>query len=100
MAPWSFFQSQAKELPSSIAPNARGVDTAFEVFIDGALTKIYNEASGRSKEQRAIREACKRILGAFLPDSILLCEAGTSVQAKVLRFPKPWITTEEWYVAL
>ena len=73
MAPWSFFQAQASDLPASIVPNARGVDTAFEVFIDGALTKIYNEASGRSKELRAIREACKRILGAGLPALALLC---------------------------
>jgi len=61
MAPGSFFQSQASELPAAAAPNS---GDAFEVFIGGALAKIYHEASGRSKEHRAIREACKRILGA------------------------------------
>jgi len=61
MAPWSFFQSQASELPAAAAPNS---GDAFEVFIGGALAKIYHEANGRSKEHRAIREACKRILGA------------------------------------
>ena len=67
MAPWSFFSgpgSDAEALPSSIEPAVRGVDTAFEVFIDGALTKLYNEASGRSKEQKALRAACKKVLGA------------------------------------
>ncbi|KAK9804748.1 hypothetical protein WJX72_003264 [[Myrmecia] bisecta] len=52
----------AEQLPDSIAGSKRGLDSAFEVFIDGALTKIYNEASGRAKEQRAVREACKQVL--------------------------------------
>lgn len=68
MAPWSMFtgsgNDQEQALPSSMEPQVgRGVDTAFEVFIDGALTKVYNEASGRSKEQKALRGACKKILG-------------------------------------
>ena len=69
MAPWSVPSWAAaeggsqEELPDSLEPNRPGIDTAFEVFIDGALTTIYNEASGRSKEQRAIRECCKRVLG-------------------------------------
>ena len=44
---------------------SRGV-SAFEVFIEGALTNIYNAANGRHKDQRQIREACKRIVGASL----------------------------------
>ena len=67
MAPWNPFSvpgSDAEALPSSMEPAVRGVDTAFEVFIDGALTKLYNEASGRSKEQKALRAACKKVLGA------------------------------------
>ena len=67
MAPWSIFSGAGKEeeqaLPGSMQQQVRGVDTAFEVFIDGALTKIYNEASGRSKEQKHLRASCKKILG-------------------------------------
>ena len=66
MAPWSVswpFGDGGPELPESIEPMKGGPDTAFEVFIEGALTKIYNEAGGRSKESRGIREACKKVLG-------------------------------------
>jgi hypothetical protein len=67
MAPWSLFSGsgggQEQDLPESMETNVKGVDTAFEVFIDGALAKVYNEASGRSKEQKALRAACKKILG-------------------------------------
>lgn len=69
MAPWNVswpFGSGGPDLPDSINPSKGGPDTAFEVFIDGALTKIYNEASGRSKEYRAIREECKKVLGTLL----------------------------------
>ncbi len=68
MAPWNVtwpFGDSNPDLPDSIAPAKGGSDSAFEVFIDGALTKIYNEASGRSKENRAIREACKAVLGEW-----------------------------------
>ncbi len=56
------------ELPDTLE-NRRGTtgDSAFEVFIEGALTNIYNAANGRQKDQRQIRESCKRIVGAFLP---------------------------------
>lgn len=67
MAPWNLFSGSGieteQDLPKAIEPNVRGVDTAFELFIDGALTKVYNESSGRSKEQKALRAACKKILG-------------------------------------
>ncbi|KAK9788000.1 hypothetical protein WJX73_004027 [Symbiochloris irregularis] len=41
---------------------ARGDRHSVRGVCDGALTKIYNEASGRSKEQRQIRESCKKVL--------------------------------------
>lgn len=67
MAPWNLFSGSGtdaeQDLPDTIEPNVRGVDTAFELFIDGALTKVYNESSGRSKDQKALRAACKKILG-------------------------------------
>ena len=65
MAPWDFITRTAPDpaLPDTLAASHTGTDTAFEVFVDGALTKIYNEASGRSKEQKQIREACKKVLG-------------------------------------
>jgi hypothetical protein len=81
MAPWSFFQSQASELPAAAAPNS---GDAFEVFIGGALAKIYHEANGRSKEHRAIREACKRILGASVAAPCAL-KHGTAWQSAVSR---------------
>ncbi|KAK9786163.1 hypothetical protein WJX73_000537, partial [Symbiochloris irregularis] len=64
MAPWDFFTRPQAEpaLPATLPGSHAGTDTAFEVFVDGALTKIYNEASGRSKEQRQIRESCKKVL--------------------------------------
>jgi len=68
MAPWNVswpFGDSASDLPDSIAPAKGGSDSAFEVFIDGALTRIYNEAGGRSRENRAIREACKAVLGEW-----------------------------------
>ena len=66
MAPWSvpwLGQGSNSDLPDSIPPRKGGPDSALVIFIDGALTNIYNEANGRSKEQRAIRESCKAILG-------------------------------------
>lgn len=69
MAPWNVswpFGNAVSDLPDSIAKSKGGSDSAFEVFIDGALTYIYNEAAGRSKENRAIREACKSVLGGSL----------------------------------
>ena len=65
MAPWDFITKAATDpvLPATLQGSHAGTDTAFEVFVDGALTKIYNEASGRSKEQRQLREACKKVLG-------------------------------------
>jgi hypothetical protein len=73
MAPWSLFSGSgsepAEDLPKSMEPSVRGVDTAFEVFIDGALAKVYNEASGRSKEQKMLRTTCKRILGWLRSDA-------------------------------
>jgi hypothetical protein len=53
------------DLPDNIQPREPGAtgDSAFEVFIDSALTKIYNDAAGKSKEHRQIREQCKKLLG-------------------------------------
>ena len=66
MAPWNVswpFGEANTDLPDTIAPSKGGSDSAFEVFIDGALTRIYNESNGRSKDNRAVREACKAVLG-------------------------------------
>lgn len=66
MAPWNVswpFGEASPDLPETISPSKGKSDSAFKVFIDGALTKIYNEANGRSKDNRAIREACKSVLG-------------------------------------
>ncbi|KAL0043362.1 hypothetical protein WJX79_002614 [Trebouxia sp. C0005] len=54
------------ELPDTLE-NRRGTtgDSAFEVFIEGALTNIYNAANGRHKDQRQIRESCKRIVDSL-----------------------------------
>lgn len=54
------------ELPDTLE-NRRGTtgDSAFEVFIEGALTSIYNAANGRHKDQRQIRESCKRIVDSL-----------------------------------
>ena len=60
--PWPF-GTAPPDLPDNIEASKAGPDTAFGVFIDGALTKIYNEANGRSKEHRAIREQCKTVIG-------------------------------------
>lgn len=51
-------------LPARIEPLRRGKDVHLEIFVDAAVTEIYNQASARSKEQRAIKEACKHLLGA------------------------------------
>lgn len=67
MAPFGlslFGDSGDATLPDHIEPCKRGVDAAFETFIDGALARIYNEASGRSAEGRALRASCKPLLGA------------------------------------
>ncbi|DBA73285.1 hypothetical protein WJX77_003623 [Trebouxia sp. C0004] len=54
------------ELPDTLE-TTRGTtgDSAFEVFIEGALTSIYNAANGRHKDQRQIRESCKRIVDSL-----------------------------------
>lgn len=68
MSRWNFFGGgSTDELPDTIQ-SKRGTtgDSAFEVFIEGALSNIYNAANGRSQEQKRIRESCKRIIGAIL----------------------------------
>ena len=85
MAPWNLswpFGDAGPELPESIEPMKGGTDTAFEVFIEGALTKIYNEAGGRSKESRGIREACKRVLGE--PEISLSLSSGSTCNQTAL----------------
>lgn len=65
MAPWNGWLGggSASDLPDSIPPRTGGADSAFVIFIDGALTRIYNEANGRAKEYQIIRESCKNVLG-------------------------------------
>ena len=67
MAPWNtlFGGGGNTDLPESIPARSGGAnsESAFVVFIDGALTNIYNEAGGRSKDSKAIRESCKAVLG-------------------------------------
>ena len=67
MAPWSFLSGSGSEteaeLPAHMEADADRSRTAFTIFIDGALTNIYNEASGRSKDQRALRTSLKGVIG-------------------------------------
>ena len=67
MAPWSFLSGSGSdaeaELPAHMEADADQSRTAFTIFIDGALTNIYNEASGRSKDQRALRASLKGVIG-------------------------------------
>lgn len=72
MAPWGLFSGGTSSDVLPLEPNKAGQDTAFEIFIDGALTKIYNEAGGRSKDLRAIREACKKVIGTSIGFEVLL----------------------------
>ena len=67
MSRWNLFGGGSNdELPDTLQ-SKRGTtgDSAFEVFIEGALTNIYNAANGRSQEQKRIRESCKKIIGAI-----------------------------------
>jgi hypothetical protein len=66
MAPFGlalFGDSGDTSLPDRIEPCAKGHDAAFEKFIDGALVNIYNEASVRSANGKALRASCKPLLG-------------------------------------
>ena len=67
MAPWSFLSGSGSEteaeLPAHMEADADQSRTAFTIFIDGALTNIYNEASGRSRDQRALRLSLKGVIG-------------------------------------
>ena len=69
MAPWSFLSGSGSEaeaeLPAHMEADADQSRTAFTIFIDGALTNIYNEASGRSKDQRALRTSLKGVIGGM-----------------------------------
>ena len=69
MAPWSFLSGSGSEaeaeLPAHMEADADQSRTAFTIFIDGALTNIYNEASGRSKDQRALRASLKGVIGGM-----------------------------------
>lgn len=82
--------SSTDELPDTIQ-SKRGTtgDSAFEVFIEGALTNIYNAANGRGQDQKRIRELCKKIIGASLPSPmpVLLCsDAGELSKLTASRF--------------
>lgn len=63
---WSLFGT-SDALPARIEP-VKGQDVNLAIFVDGAITRIYNEASGRYKDQRAIKEACKKLLGTHNKD--------------------------------
>ena len=76
MAPFGlalFGDSGDPSLPDTIQPSTRGVDTAFERFIDGALTKLYNESSSRTEDGRALRASCKPLLGAHPSPTHMPC---------------------------
>ena len=60
---WGKTDGADAPLVAGVSSNGAKPSTAFEIFIEGALTKIYNEAHGRTKDQRAVREACKSVLG-------------------------------------
>ncbi len=83
MAPWSFLSGSGSEaeaeLPALMEPDADKINrTAFSIFIDGALTTIYNEASGRSKDQKALRAGLKTVLG----ENVKPCSASLVTLAK------------------
>ncbi len=61
---WSLFGGASDALPARIEP-VKGKDVNLAIFVDGAITRIYNEASVRYKDQRAVKEACKKLLGMF-----------------------------------
>lgn len=72
MSRWSnlFGGSVSDDLPDTLQSTRGNTgDSAFEVFIEGALTNIYNAANGRHKDQRQIRETCKKIVGAAINSS-------------------------------
>ncbi len=72
-------------LPDTIQPSTRGVDSAFERFIDGALTKLYNESSARTEDGRALRASCKPLLGDH--PSPTICHVPSCVPAPALLHP-------------
>ena len=87
MSRWNLFGGgSTDELPDTIQ-NKRGTtgDSAFEVFIEGALTTIYNSANGRSQDQKRIRESCKKIIGASLQSPMSTGDAGVG-KADLLAF--------------
>ena len=87
MSRWNLFGGgSTDELPDTIQ-SKRGTtgDSAFEVFIEGALTNIYNAANGRSQEQKRIRESCKKIIGATLRSPLSTVDGGVS-EADLLAF--------------
>ena len=65
MSRWKQLFGGTSEVEDSPTPARRTGDTAFEVFlVDNGLTAIYNETkSARGKEQRHIRDCCKKLLG-------------------------------------
>jgi hypothetical protein len=93
MPPWSgLFSGGTGEGEVQITPNKRGVDTAFETFIDGALCKVHQEANGRSKEQKAIREACKKVLGKHITFSVSAAHA-TRIMHVQIGLPRLFVCT-------
>ena len=92
MAPWSFLSGSGSEaeaeLPAHMEADADQSRTAFTIFIDGALTNIYNEASGRSKDQRALRASLKGVIGELHSATNLYeCEQRLSAHSYTYKHP-------------
>lgn len=98
MAPWSFLSGSGSEaeaeLPAHMEADADKSRTAFSIFIDGALTNIYNEASGRAKDQKALRASLKTVIGED-KDFCTRLTVNAIVRAEDLAYPP-----EQTYLSL
>ena len=90
MSRWKQLFGGASEIEDSPTPARRTGDTAFEVFlVDNGLTAIYNETrSARGKEQRHIRDCCKKLLGEAKPERPICLLGGHAVYCSP---SNPWI---------
>ena len=89
MSRWKQLFGGTSEADGSPTPARRTGDTAFEVFlVDNGLSAIYNETkSARGKEQRHIRDCCKKLLGEAVELPICLLD-GHAVHCSP---GNPWI---------
>ena len=89
MSRWKQLFGGTSEADGSPTPARRTGDTAFEVFlVDNGLSAIYNETkSARGKEQRHIRDCCKKLLGEAVELPICLLE-GHAIHCSP---SSPWI---------